>query len=155
MIKSGSFIQLFAYDIWANEQVLLTLQEHLNFSDSDQAVAYFNHIAGTQELWYKRIQSDLTEGLNVWPDYGLADAFQKLKTYSELWQALIAQNRSNFQQKIHYQNSKGTPFTTPLSDILHHIVIHGQHHRAQIAQLLRNAKITPPGTDFIYFSRAN
>ena len=155
MMKSDSFIRLFAYDMWANEQVLLTLQEHHNFSQTEQAVIYFSHIAGAQELWYKRIQQEPVEDLKVWPDYGLPKALQKLKTYAEKWKALATSNRSELDRKIEYQNSKGKKFATPLSDILNHVIIHGQHHRAQIAQLLRNEKIDPPATDFIFFSRSN
>lgn len=149
------YLRLFAYDIWANDQVLLTLQKHLDFPESDRAIAYYSHIAASQEHWYRRIKGQASEDMKLWPEYGLPAALQKLKTYAEKWKVLIESNRSDFDRKIHYQNSKGQPYATPLSDILHHIVIHGQHHRAQIAQLLRNAKITPPGTDFIYFSRTN
>ena len=155
MMKSDSFIRLFSYDMWANEQILLTLQEHLDFSEAEQAATYFSHIAGAQELWYKRIAQESVEGLNVWPDYGLPKALQKLKTHAEKWKILARSNRSDLDRKVEYQNSKGEKFATPLSDILHHVIIHGQHHRAQIAQLLRNAKIDPPATDFIFFSRSN
>ncbi len=155
MSQKDQLLRLFAYDIWANDQILLTLQEHLDFPSSDQAIAYFSHIAGSQEHWYARIEGGASEKIEIWPDYGLSTALQKLKTLTDKWKVVIESNQSDLGQKIHYQNSKGLQYATPLSDILHHIVIHGQHHRAQIAQLLRNAKITPPGTDFIYFSRAN
>lgn len=54
-----------------------------------------------------------------------------------------------------YTNSKGMLYKTKLAEILYHIMIHGQHHRAQIVKLLRNAKINPPATNFILFTRSN
>ncbi|MEX0845990.1 MAG: DinB family protein, partial [Balneolaceae bacterium] len=54
---------------------------------------------------------------------------------------------------IEYSNSKGVTFRNSVEEILMHIVIHGQHHRAQIAKLLRKTGITPPVTDFIFFLR--
>lgn len=155
MHSADRLLRLFRYDNWANEQVLSVLQNNLDFENGDKAVAYFAHIAGAQDLWYRRIEGQSLENLKVWPDYGLPIALQKLNTLTEKWQNLIESNRSDLDRIISYQNSKGTPFETMLSDILHHVVIHGQHHRSQIAKLLRNAKIEPPRTDFIFFCRAN
>lgn len=155
MNSADRLLRLFKYDNWANEQILLSLQDNLEVDGSEKAVEYFAHIAGAQELWYRRIEEQPVEDLQVWPDYDLPAALQKLKTLSEKWQQLINYHRSDLDCIISYKNSKGTPYETMLSDILHHVVIHGQHHRAQIAQLLRNAKVDAPATDFIFFSRAN
>jgi len=156
MESADHLLRLFAYDNWANQQVLLSLQDNLDAIDeADRAVQYFAHIAGTQELWYRRAEQQSQDDLALWPDYDLPVALQKISTLNEKWQQLIESNQSKLDRLIMYTNSKGTAFDTPLSDILHHVIIHGQHHRAQIAQLLRNAKIDPPATDFIYFSRSN
>lgn len=155
MNQSEQLLRLFSYDNWANEQVLLNLQDNPNFAQSEQAVKYFAHVAGAQELWYRRIEELPLDDLEVWPDYNLAVALQKITTLHENWQQLIKTNRSDLDRIISYKNSKGVSFDTQLSDILHHVVIHGQHHRAQIAKLLRDANIAPPATDFIYFCRAN
>lgn len=156
MDSADQFLRLFAYDNWANEQVLLSLQENLDQIDqADQAVKYYAHIAGAQDLWYRRVEGKAQDDLEVWPEYDLPVALQKITTLYEQWQQLINNNRSDLERIISYQNSKGISYDTPLADILHHVIIHGQHHRAQIAKLLRNAKIDPPATDFIYFSRAN
>lgn len=155
MDSTRQFLRLFSYDMWANEQILLTLQENIPFEGNDKSVELFAHIAGAQELWYERIKGNAVEDLKVWPDYGLPTALQKLKTLSANWKRLIDSHSDSLDEIISYQNSKGVPYDTALSDILHHVIIHGQHHRAQIAKLLRNAKIAPPATDFIFFSRAN
>ena len=156
MNPANQLLRLFSYDNWANEQVLLSLQDNLEkIDEADQAVKYFAHIAGTQELWYRRAEGKSQNDLALWPDYDLPVTLQKVTTLYQKWQQLIAADSSELDRIISYKNSKGKPYETQLSDILHHVIIHGQHHRAQIAQLLRNAKIDPPATDFIYFSRAN
>lgn len=154
MDSADRLLRLFSYDTWANEQVLLTLQDNLDKDGLEEAVKLYAHIAGSQEMWFRRIEGEDIE-VEIWPDDDLAESLQKLKTYSQKWKQLIENSRGDLDRLISYQNSKGTPFETMLSDILHHLVIHGQHHRAQIARLLRNAKITPPATDFIFFTRAN
>lgn len=155
MDTADQLLRLFSYDKWANEQVVLSIQENLPFDNSDQCVHSFSHITGSQELWYQRIRGESPANPETWPEYELAVALQKLNTLYSNWNRLIDSSRSELNKVISYQNSKGTAYDSALSDILHHIVIHGQHHRAQIAQMLRNAKIEPPATDFIFFSRSN
>lgn len=155
MNQKDQLLRLYSYDNWANEQMLLSLQDNLGFDGAEKAIELYTHIAGAQELWYRRIEGKSLDELKVWPDYNLSVALQKITTLYEKWQQLIKANDSDFDRIISYKNSKGTPYETMLSDILHHVIIHGQHHRAQIAKLLRSAKIIPPATDFIYFSRAN
>lgn len=155
MDQSDQLLRLFSYDNWANKQIVLSLQDNPEFPHSEQAVNYFAHIAGAQDLWYRRIEGQPLDDLKVWPDYNLSVALQKITTLYEKWQQLIKAKRSDLDRIISYKNSKGTSFDTPLSDILHHVIIHGQHHRAQVAKLLRDANIAPPATDFIYFSRTN
>lgn len=155
MNSNDRLLRLFNYDMWANEQILLCLQQHLGFDNSRQSIQYFAHIAGAQELWYRRIKQKPLDDLAVWPEYGLPAALQKLKTLSAQWKQLLNSEALELDDIISYKNSKGMPYDTMLSDILHHVIIHGQHHRAQIAKLLRKADIKPPVTDFIYFCRAN
>ncbi|NGP87182.1 DinB family protein [Fodinibius halophilus] len=155
MRAGDQLLRLFSYDMWANEQILLTIQENIPFEGDEECIHSFAHIVGAQELWYARITGATQDQLEVWPEHPLPVALQKLKTLSANWNRLIDSNQSELDRPISYKNSSGTPFETMLSDILHHIIIHGQHHRAQIAKMLRNAKIDPPGTDFIFFSRAN
>lgn len=155
MNATDQLLRLFSYDNWANEQVLLSLQDSIGFDGLKKAIEYYAHIAGAQDLWYYRIEDEPVDDLEVWPDYNLSVAFQKISTLNGKWQRLIESNRSKLDRMISYKNTKGRSYDTSLSDILHHVIIHGQHHRAQIAKLLRNAEITPPATDFIYFSRSN
>ena len=155
MKAADQLLRLFSYDMWANEQILLSLQENLPFEDSERCIKYFAHLAAAQEIWYSRTTGSPGRELELWPDYGLPEALQKLKTVSGNWKRLIRSNSEELHKTISYQNTSGDRFDTPLADILHHVIIHGQHHRAQISQLLRNAKIAPPATDFIFFSRAN
>ncbi|NIT62159.1 MAG: hypothetical protein GWN00_39995 [Aliifodinibius sp.] len=155
MESADRLFRLFEYDNWANEQVLLSLQDNLDFEGAEKAVEYFSHIAGSQQMWVNRIKGESLEDIAIWPDYGLPEALQQLKTLNQQWKKLISTHRDTLDKMISYSNSKGTPYNTSLSDILYHVIIHGQHHRAQIAKLLRNAKIDPPATDFIFFTRTN
>ena len=52
-----------------------------------------------------------------------------------------------------YKNLKGEPFSSPLVQILDHLVFHGAYHRGQIAAQVRAEGGTPILTDYIQFTR--
>jgi uncharacterized damage-inducible protein DinB len=54
---------------------------------------------------------------------------------------------------IAYKNTRGESFENSVRDILFHINNHSTHHRAQIAARIREAGITPPTSDYIFYRR--
>ena len=51
-------------------------------------------------------------------------------------------------------NSKGEPWTSRVGTILTHVVLHGCHHRGQIASSLAAAEVTPPDVDYVHAVRS-
>lgn len=139
---------LFDYDRWANDKVIGALSP-----DLDESLKLMSHIFGAQVLWYKRIAGDEVSGIEVWPEYILEEFQEHIDTWPNKWKSLIHENADHLDRIIPYNNSSGTAYETKLSDILHHVIIHGQHHRAQIATLLRQSGQKPPATDFIFYTR--
>ena len=153
MTDKNNLKQLFKYDLWANKRIGDTLQSQL-FDSSQKCTNSLAHIGAAQQMWYARIKDRSTTDIELWPQNGYTDdPFQMLKEKHRQWITLLAKNKGKLDKEIVYKNSKGTQFSTPLRGILHHIIIHGQHHRAQIALLLRQSGVDPPGTDFIFYLR--
>jgi uncharacterized damage-inducible protein DinB len=49
--------------------------------------------------------------------------------------------------------AEGTYFETQLEQMLIHLSLHGEHHRGQVARIVRDAGGVPAVTDFISFTR--
>lgn len=147
--------QLCEYDFWANKKVAAVF-EITSSRQLQQAYALFSHLRASQQIWLQRIQGNSTADIQLWPEEtDPENDLQELTALHEQWLHLLTEKDANLDKTVSYTNSKGTAFKTPLTGILHHIIIHGQHHRAQIASLLREADITPPATDFIFYLREN
>ena len=86
---------------------------------------------------------------DVWPSY----SYQDCRTCLVANTKLLTQISAHLNEKVDYSNSKGVVFSNDVVDILQHLIIHGQHHRAQIALLLRQNGIEPPTTDYIFYIR--
>lgn len=144
---------LFHFDTWANLKLLALLEEEQVLNRHQKIRSLFNHILGAQDLWYRRVIGGNLEEIEVWPGYPVKQLRSILGANHEHWMELLEESEDSLARVISYENSSGISYDTRLSDIMHHVIIHGQHHRAQIASLLRENKIVPPATDYIFYIR--
>jgi uncharacterized damage-inducible protein DinB len=149
---ANDFQQLFQYNRWANERILETMRAAEE--TPARALELFSHLLRAQDHWYGRVEATDHAALDFWTTESLAACAERLEASTQRWQAVLDERATDrLDQMISYTNSNGTPYETSLRDILTHVVNHGTHHRAQIALVLRDADITPPATDYIYFVR--
>lgn len=155
MSNAEKLRRLFNYDHWANKEVLSVLREHEAFEYAGTTTSLMSHLLAAQELWYRRIKGLDVSGFEVWPVYSIDKLHTMAGHLATNWQKLIDEREEDLTQIVSYKNTSGTAYKTELADILHHVIIHGQHHRAQIAIWLREGGIDPPATDFIFYTRKN
>jgi len=146
--------------------VLLNLMQHMRWADTLVADALerdsvddvktlglFAHIASVEHLWYARIQAQ-TPRLAVWPSLAVADARSLAAEHADLFEQLVrASDTDALARRVHYRNSAGRAYESPIAEIVTHVAMHGSHHRGQILQRLRTAGHEPPYVDFIQFTR--
>ena len=147
--------RLFDYDLWANTRILNALESIPALQPASQEARWFSHIIAAQHVWLDRVQPSSASVLNPWPEMPPHTWASQLHAVHQAWKNLVASWEQGFDVPITYQNTKGHSFQTPLFEIITHVIIHGQHHRAQIASRLRAGNLVPPATDFIFFTRAS
>ncbi|TVR34219.1 MAG: hypothetical protein EA390_03185 [Balneolaceae bacterium] len=144
---------LFGFDLWCTRKLTDLLLESSSFKEKSACSAFLSHIINAQEIWFNRvINLDFTD-VDPWNEYPVEEMKRSAKNTTQKWIDLIGDHEINLNTMIHYQNTKGVDFKNPLWQICHHLVIHGQHHRAQISLMLRIANIEPPPTDYIHYTR--
>ncbi len=151
MGRLAGYHERFEYDDWANRQVLEKLRgEGLNSARSRTLLA---HIVGAQEVWLSRLEPG--EPLTVsWPELDLAQIDARLESLRGTWAMKLDQaGEATLDAPVTYNNLAGKPFSTPLRQILDHVLFHGAYHRGQIAMQLRSEGVAPVSTDFILFAR--
>ncbi len=144
------FDSLIRYNHWASGRILDVMQS----ADAvpERAVELFSHLLRAQDVWYGRVQKTDHAELDFWATEPISACAERVEASTQRWQTVLKEYE-DLDQSISYTNSKGTPFETPLRDVLTHVVNHGTHHRAQIALVLREADIAPPPTDYIFYLR--
>ena len=141
----------FAYDVWANREVLATLSA--SAGPSAQPLKLLAHILSAERLWLERIRNQ-AQSLPVWPDFTLDQCQAQIDELARLWREFLQQlYDAELSEKITYKNSKGEPWTSTVEDILTHVILHSACHRGQIASQVRAGGEQPAYTDFIHAAR--
>ncbi len=145
------FRRLFQYDHWANQEVLRSLKAEKDIPVRSQAL--LGHILGTEYVWHSRLRQEPSP-LAVWPQLTIAECEGHVVALREIWQLYLDNlGAENLTFGVSYRNTKGETFSSAVSDVLMHVVMHSAYHRGQIAADMRAHNQTPAYTDFIHAIR--
>lgn len=145
------YTRLFAYDAWANQEVLANLRGAQ--TPPPRALKFIAHILAAERLWLERLEQR-EEKLLVWPEFTLDECQEQTAELALLWKNyLAARSEADLAQSIRYKNSKGEGWSSRQDDVLMHVIMHSAYHRGQIAADVRAAGLTPAYTDFIHSVR--
>ena len=142
------FRRLFAYDEWANREVLGSLMVVAN--PPARSVKLLAHVVSAERLWLERLQKQ-KQTYPVWPDFRLDQCKSEVTELPQLWHQYLKQLKpEKLSLEVAYVNSKGESWNNSIQDILTHTVMHSAYHRGQIAADLRVSGNKPAYTDFIH-----
>lgn len=150
-----TFLQLYDYNIWANEIVLDHLQslpdgvflEEVNLGFNSIAEV-LGHLAAAEEVWFARIKGEKPPAL-------ISKRFATIEAARHYMSQLHTLNREflasvgDMGKRVTYNN-----FQNSVSEIVQQIVNHGTYHRGNITTILRHLGHKGIKTDYIAFLRA-
>ncbi|MDB5281048.1 MAG: hypothetical protein JWO06_123 [Bacteroidota bacterium] len=114
------------------------------------------HVWDAQTIWFTRMKGGETK---TWPSENFkgskAELLQNLVTSSnDIADFIAGKDNTYLESKIYYKNMKGLEFSTPVEEILFHVVNHGTFHRGQIITMLRELGYDKfPAQDLIAYLR--
>ncbi|MCS7025399.1 MAG: DinB family protein [Bryobacteraceae bacterium] len=154
--------QHLGYSEWASQRLVsaaasLSQEElHRDFKHASKSIlGTLAHIFAADRIWINRVTATpQATFLDPEKDLRLETLQQEWPLISERWRAfLAAENDDSVQRRIPYQDLKGNAYSTPLWQIVLHVVNHGSHHRGQVSAMLRALGYTPPPIDLIVYYR--
>jgi len=106
----------FAYDAWANREVLTGLR--VGARPVARPSQLLSHIISAERLWLERIRKQ-PQSLPVWPDFTLDECEEQISNLAQLWRGFLGQlSPTGLEEKVAYKNSKGEPWTSTVQDVL-------------------------------------
>jgi len=155
------------YSKWASQRLLdaaakLSPEELArDFQTSDKTLAgTLAHIFAADRIWLSRVNGISPTGAQAGAflsdedrDFGrLQTAWPDVLDRWRAWAEPLTDEQA--LQRISYRDMKGTPYETPLWQIVLHVVNHATHHRGTVSGFLRSMGHTPPALDLIAFYRS-
>jgi len=152
MNDTAYIAQLFDYDALMNRQVLDLLRAQPETDERTRKI--FAHLLQAKKVWLWRMRGDQYKNLIIWPELSWDECAAMIEESNRDWKTFL-QGLSNddLSRTIVYNNSQGEEFSTPMRDILTHVLIHGGYHRGQIASAVRQGGGDPINTDYIIYTR--
>lgn len=149
-----------------SQPVLRKMLDHLRWADArivealrgaatvpSDALEMFAHVLGAEHVWLARLSGRAAE-VAVWPKLSVEECAELAAANADELEELFAREDAGTLQRLtHYTNSAGVAFDSTVEDILIHVCMHGQYHRAQVNLLLRHAGAQPAAVDYIGYVR--
>ena len=150
MNLADSLRRQFAYNAWANKEVLATIQKN---GVCERSTQLMSHILAAERVWLERLKQQ-PQSVPVWPNPDLRQCEADAADLAQLWHDYLDLiTAGDVSQEISYKNSKGESWSSTIADILTHVVLHSAYHRGQIASHMREKGQTPAYTDYIHAIR--
>ena len=112
--------RLFAYDDWANREVLSSLRTAPN--PPPQSLKLTAHILSAEGLWLARLKQQ-KPALSVWPELALAQCKAEADVLGASWRSYLEECReAGLSRQISYVNSKGESWSSQIDDVLLHVL---------------------------------
>ena len=151
---------LFDYGYWANSKLFEAILQ-LTAEQFTQPVAgaygsvrnTLVHILSAEWGWLDRCGGPPRGPALVASDYPAQDALV------ERWRQVEASVRDflanlrdeDLDRAVEFTFGNGPKHSMPMGQLLHHVTIHGAHHRGQVALLLRSLGVTPGNFDILFY----
>lgn len=156
-----SLYLLAEYNIWATQQLNKTLRVTSKQDFFKDNGLFFKNIFGTLNhllvaehyLWFPRFSTGTSPqlALNTIIEHDHIKLLDKLEHKAHNWLTFLSHlSDEKLKGNLHYTSSQGIDYCVPYSDVLHHVFMHGTHHRGQITVALTNMGYECPELDLVY-----
>ncbi len=147
------FVNVAAWDSWANAAVLATLQA--SGGEPGTALAAYQHVLETELVWLRRMENDPQPMIKLWGGTSLDICTQWTVEAAARLDALARSldHDAATERTFTYRNSSGAEFTDDLAETLFHMFFHSAQYRGEAAGFLNAAGHRVPDLDFILWLR--
>jgi uncharacterized damage-inducible protein DinB len=155
--------ELYTYHRWANRRlfdVAAALSEDACGRDIGKQFSFptlrrmFAHIYGADALWLTRWKGrslPALPGADIPTMAELRAAWDALEREQQIFVDTLT--AGDLGRDVHYKNTEGTAFHTPLGVLVHHVANHATHHRSELATMLTMVHGSPPDTGLVTWYR--
>ena len=146
---------LFAHMAWADATILKAVGAHDGAFSDDELRKWLHHIVTVQSFFLSLFQQR-TFDMERWKQApgttgDMERLFEEAHANSAAYTARL--DEAELARTVEFPVPAFKDFHPPVRDALMQVIMHSEHHRAQVAMRLRALGATPPMTDYILWVR--
>jgi len=134
---------------WANCQWIEFVYSHADPETRPREL--LGHILFGERIWFERIEGE-QKTQTFFPVLTKEELLKGLEDNRRTYQNLV---ESRPEDVIHFTRGTGEKYHARVTDIIHHLLTHGYHHRGQLAAHYGRKGVPFPNTDHINFLLQN
>ncbi len=148
------FAELLAYDRWANERAIASIesvpQDRRTGKAYERLTALVPHNLIARRVWIRRMRSEPYEMPRAWfPPMTPPETRAMAREVDAEWDAFLPSvTDADLERVVVYRTSDGVERRGVFRRLLTHVFNHGTYHRGQIARLVTEHAGTRADTDF-------
>ncbi len=162
MISKDTLLAHIDYAAWASRRLVSAAAElseeqlQHDFGTADRSIlGTLVHAYRADSLWLARMHQDPGRFTPSEADFQLSVVLDHWPEVYEGWRRFLAGlSDEQILESISYHDLKGNAWSTPVYQIVLHVVNHGTHHRGQVSGFLRTLGQKPPVLDLIAYYRS-
>ena len=154
---------LASYNLWANEQFALSLQ-NLTYeqftavipSSFPSILKTVAHIHGAEGVWHQRLENVKPTVFYELPDdaNGQDELSKWLNVSRGLTNLVLSYTEAQLMDSCHYTIRNGNAYTNQRWQMIQHCFNHSTYHRGQLVTMMRQVGVnTIPNSDLISYYR--
>jgi uncharacterized damage-inducible protein DinB len=142
------FASKFEVDFYLNKRLAQYLELHEE-TLSPYCLKSMSHIINAHHIWLSCLEEKKAES-GLWDQLPLDYFYSFHKQNYE--QTISALESVDMELSIEYYDIHGTIISSTVPDVLHQVLMHSNHHRAQIIKELKDLELIVPRFDLIAFN---
>ncbi len=137
MIVKEYFINLFEYEYWANNKVLMYIE---NNTRSRCVINLFSHMVADMKPWITLLSKETVPGnIECLPSWNVQQCKDELnEVNTKISRIINSLNPAEMKNKVSSLGSNGQFFVNTVTEVLTQIASHSQYHRGQIEMLIKD-----------------
>jgi uncharacterized damage-inducible protein DinB len=145
MCAMSELPKLLHHSFWANEAWIRFVSE--TCPSDGYLVTRMSHILHGERAWLQRVNGEQPDR-DIWTPMPVPRLLEVHHEHRGVITRLLGEDLGRI---VSYRRFTGEAHQSPVSDILLHLVLHGGHHRGQMATHVSAKGLRPINTDFIQF----
>ncbi|QOY89808.1 DinB family protein [Paludibaculum fermentans] len=162
MVSKDTLLAHIDYAAWASRRLVSAVAElsddqlQHDFGTSDKSIlGTLVHLYRADRIWLSRMHQAADKLVLGDSDFQLSVVREQWPEVYDGWRHFLAGlSDEQILESISYHDLKGNAWSTPVYQIVLHLVNHGTHHRGQVSGFLRTLGQKPPVLDLIAYYRS-